>query len=414
MAAIEQIHARARAVASRRVSDESLTLKEAAEQAGVSPATLKRWAQAGVVPNPDGKAAGWSPASVAQARIVARLRARGHSLDHIKQAAREGRLAYGFIEGLFPPNRDEHSLDDAAEATGLEPALIERFWSSIGLPRQALESPSDDDVQALQYVSSVLSAGFPLVAFLQLSRVYGQALSQIADAEVRLFHLYVHEPLIREGVPGLEMAEEMENLARDLLPLASPLMDYVHQRFLQHFIEQDVVGHMEIEFEGDIDLGRLRVAIVFCDLAGYTRFTEEEGEEEALSFVERFVDAVIATIPEDARVIKTIGDEVMIVGQDVSALVDWAVGFQRLFTERPQPRIGIHYGATLYRDGDYFGREVNLASRVVARARGGEVLVTDAVAEAVDMEHLEFEDIGNVKLKGFDEPRGLCRAYSTE
>ena len=89
------------------------------------------------------------------------------------------------------------------------------------------------------------------------------------------------------------------------------------------------------------------------------------------------------TLPDDARVIKTIGDEVMIVGQDVQALTDWAVGFQQLWDERPEPRIGIHYGATLYRDGDYFGREVNLASRVVARARGGEVLVTDAVVDAV-------------------------------
>ena len=86
----------------------------------------------------------------------------------------------------------------------------------------------------------MLAAGFPLVAFLQLVRVYGQALAQIADAEVRLFHLYVHEPLMREGVPGLEMAEEMEDLARELLPLASPMMDDIHQRYLQHFIEQDV------------------------------------------------------------------------------------------------------------------------------------------------------------------------------
>jgi adenylate cyclase len=224
----------------------------------------------------------------------------------------------------------------------------------------------------------------------------------------------VHEPLIREGVPGLEMAEEMEHLARDLLPLASPLMDYVHQRFLQHYIEQDVVGHMEIEL-GEEELGRLRVAIAFADLAGYTRFTEEEGEEEALSFVERFVEGVIATLPDDARVVKTIGDEVMVVGQDPVALTDWAVGFMKLFPERPQPRIGVHYGATLYRDGDYYGREVNLVSRVVARARGGEVLVTGPVMEAVhDFEHLDFEGIGTVKLKGFDEPAHLFRAYAAE
>jgi adenylate cyclase len=114
-------------------------------------------------------------------------------------------------------------------------------------------------------------------------------------------------------------------------------------------------------------------------------------------------------------VVKTIGDEVMIVAQDAQALTDWAVGFQRLFGERPTPRIGIHTGVVLYRDGDYFGREVNLAARVVARARGGEVVVTDTVMDAVkEADHLEFENIGDVKLKGFDEPRSLCRAVIDE
>jgi adenylate cyclase len=392
--------------------EETLTLKDAAERVGVSPATLRRWAERGVIPELDGKRR-WTPAAVAHARIVSRLRERGHRLDQIREAGRQGRLAYGYIESLFgEEGRGERSVDDAAEETGLEPALIERFWASIGLPPSALDALTDEDLDALGYVSSVLAAGFPLVAFLQLCRVYGQSLSQIADAEVRLFHLYVHEPLMREGVPGLEMAEEMEGLARDLLPVASPLMDYVHRRFLQHFVAQDVVGHMETELEEDESAaGRVRVAIAFADLAGYTRFTEEEGEEEALSSVERFVEGVTHTLPEDARVVKTIGDEVMVVGTDVDALVDWAVGFVSLFEERPEPRIGVHYGSTLYRDGDYFGREVNLASRVVARARGGEVLVTDAVVEAVrNGSHLAFEAIGSVKLKGFDQPRELCRA----
>jgi adenylate cyclase len=397
------------------MGDRTLTLKEAAERVGVSPATLRRWAEAGVIPEVDGKRE-WTEPAVAHARIVARLRERGHRLDQIREAGRQGRLAYGYIESLFGEEGAGLSLDDAAAETGLEPALIERFWTSIGLPPSELESLTDEDLEALRYVSSVLAAGFPLVAFLQLCRVYGQALAQIADAEVRLFHLYVHEPLMREGVPGLEMAEEMESLARDLLPIASPLMDYVHTRFLHHFVAQDVVGHMETELEDDESAaGRVRVAIAFADLAGYTRFTEEEGEEEALSSVERFVERVTQTLPEDARVVKTIGDEVMVVGTDVDALVDWAVGFQETVEERPEPRLGINYGSTLYRDGDYFGREVNLASRVVARARGGEVLVTDSVVEAVSAAaRLRFEPIGDVKLKGFDEPRQLCRASARE
>jgi adenylate cyclase len=397
------------------VTQPTLTLTEAAERVGVSASTLRRWAESGVIPEVDGGGE-WTAAAVAHARIVARLRERGHRLETIREAGRQGRLAYGYIESLFGEDHEgERTLDDASAETGLEPALIERFWNSIGLAPASLESLSDEDLEALRYVASVLDSGFPLVAFLQLCRVYGLALSQIADAEVRLFHLYVHEPLMREDVPGLQMAEEMEGLARDLLPLSSPLMDYVHRRFLQHFVAQDVVGHMEEELEeSDIESGRVRVAIAFADLAGFTRFTEEEGEEEALSSVERFVEGVTNTIPDDARVVKTIGDEVMVVGNDVQALVDWAVGFLGLFDERPEPRIGIHVGTTLYRDGDYFGREVNLASRVVARARGGEVLVSDSVVDAVSGSHLTFEGIGQVKLKGFDQPRQLCRAVSRE
>jgi adenylate cyclase len=192
------------------------------------------------------------------------------------------------------------------------------------------------------------------------------------------------------------------------------MMDHVHQRFLAYYVEQDVVGHMESDLEeGELDLGRLRVTIVFADLAGYTRMTEEEGEEEALSAVERFVDAVENTLPDDARIIKTIGDEVMIVSPDPAAMVDWAVGFQQLLTERPRPRIGMHFGEALYRDGDYYGRSVNMASRVAARSAGGEVLVTRPVVEAAGS-HLEFERIGQVKLKGFQQATELFLASPAE
>ncbi len=392
------------------MSDDTPTLKDVADEIGVTPDTLRRWAKSGLIPGANGSGE-WPRAAIAHARIVVRLRDRGHSLDEIRQAVEDGRLAYGFLEDLFPDSAGGHTLADVAEETGLQEALIERIWTGLGFPRHHLDNLTDEDVQATRYIASVIDAGFPLVAFLQLVRVYGQALARIADAEVRLFHLYVHEPLMRDGVPGLEMAEEMEDLARDLLPLASPIMDFIHQRYLQHFVEQDAVGHMEVDLDEKSELGRVRVAIAFADLAGYTRFTEEAGEEEAFSLVERFIEAVTDTLPEDARVVKTIGDEVMIVGPDVQALTDWAVGFQRLYRERPTPRIGVHCGVVLYRDGDYFGREVNLAARVVARARGGEVIVSDAVMDQIKTsEWLAFEDIGEVKLKGFDKPTALCRA----
>ena len=309
------------------------------------------------MPLPDGE---WTRSSLAHARIVSRLRARGHSMDEIREASRSGRLAYGFMEDLFPPRSPTYSLEEAAEKCGLEPALLERIWSAIGFSAPAIGEITEEDLQLLRYIAAALEAGFPLVAFLQLVRVYGQALARIADAEVKLFHLYVHEPLMHDGVDHLEMAEEMQGLARDLLPLASPIMDHVHQRFLQHFLDQDVVGHMEVEVDsdGDLDLGRLRVAIAFADLAGYTRLTEEAGEDEAVDIIERFVEAVANTLPDDARIIKTIGDEVMIVASD-------AGGAGRLGGRLPGAAAGAPAAAHRHPPGPHA-----LPRRRLLRARG--------------------------------------------
>ena len=232
---------------------------------------------------------------------------------------------------------------------------------------------------------------------------------------MRLFHLFVHEPMIREGVPALEMAEEMEGMAAGLIPRVSPLMEYVHARYLRFYVEQDVVGHME----SDMPLTRAgpdRVSMAFCfvDLTGFTRYTAEEGDAEALDLVERFVETVEATLPAEATIVKTIGDEVMIVSSDAPMLTEWAVGFLTMFDERPRPRTGIHLGDAVYRDGDYFGADVNLAHRVVARALAGEVLVTRSVVDAIGpTEYLDLQPIGELSLKGFPEPFELFVAAAT-
>ncbi len=395
------------------MADESISLAEAARISGVSPATLKRWAAAEVIPVRRGR---WTTAAAAQARVVARMRERGHSLTELRAAVRDGRLAFGYVEDLIPGAR-ERPVDraEAALRSGLEEELIERVMTLLGTPTALEGTLNDQDVAAVEQMAAVLGAGFPLVALLQLVRVYAQSIRKIAEAEVRLFHLYVHEPLIRQGVDALEMAEEMEGLARELLPLTSPLMEYIHQRYLRFYIEQDVVGHMETDFGAIRQMGRVRMAFCFVDLTGFTRFTEEEGDEEALDLVERFVETVEATLPAEALIVKTIGDEVMIVSPEPLSLTEWAVGFLTLFKERPQPRVGIHLGRAVYRDGDYFGTEVNLTHRVVARALGGEVMVTRAVLDAIGAsDYLEFDPIGQVELKGFPAAVELFVARARE
>ena len=397
------------------MADERISLSEAARRSGVSQSTLKRWAEEKIVPVRKG---GWTPAAAAQARVVARMRDRGYSLEDLKEAGREGRLAFAFAEDLFVEEEGELTVESIARDTGMEVELIERILGMMGTPGVGQANLTPADAMALRICGEVLEAGFPLVAFLQLVRVYVQSLRRIAEAEVRLFHLYVHEPLIRDGVPELQMAEAMGNLAAEIMPLAAPLTEYLHNRYLRYYIEQDVVGHMETTGEqttAEIELGQIPVTLCFIDLTGFTAFTEEEGDIEALDVVENFVETVEATLPRDATIVKTIGDEVMVVSPDPASLTEWAVAFLGRFDRRPQPRVGIHSGDAVYRDGDYFGNSVNLAHRIVNRALAGEVLVTDRVAASLETRpKLRLEPIGEVSLKGFPVPTALFAVRPAE
>src|ERR1700749_3902213 len=239
----------------------------------------------------------------------------------------------------------------------MEVELIERILVMMGTPGVGQATLTPADAMAIRLCAEVLAAGFPLVAFLQLGRVYVQSLRRIAEAEIRLFHLYVHEPLIRDGVPELQMAEAMGDLAAEIMPLAAPLSEYLHNRYLRYYSEQDVVGHMETGGEqstAEMELGHVAVTLCFIDLTGFTRFTEEEGDIEALDVVENFVETVEATLPREATIVKTIGDEVMVVSPAPAALTTWAVAFLSRFDRRPQPRVGIHHGDARYREGDSF------------------------------------------------------------
>lgn len=386
-------------------SEEQISLNEASRRAGVSPATLTRWADEKIVPVRKGR---WTPAAAAQARIVARMRERGHSLDELKEAGKEGKLSFGMAEDLFVDSSERFDLETAAEQIGLSAEVIQRVMTVLGTPADREQTVSARDIEAFTRMGDVAKAGLPVEAVLQLTRVYAQAVRRIADAEVRLFHLFVHEPMIRDGVSEVEMAQELGELARVSSPSTVPLFEYLHDRYVRYFLEQDVIGHMESDFGGDTNLDQVRTTLCFIDLTGFTRFNEQEGDATAFSVIEQFTETVEATLPPEAGIVKTIGDEVMVVSPDPASLAEWAVGFLALFTDRPKPRAGIHHGAVVFRDGDYFGSQVNLAHRVVNRALGGEVLITDAVAAAIkDHPELETDPIGEVELKGFPVPTPL-------
>jgi adenylate cyclase len=386
-----------------------MTATEAAAAVGVSVDTLRRWVREGVVPEYEGT---WTPAALGKARLIRRLRDRGYTLARIRRATEEGRLAFGRILELFDAGGRTYSRRQATRRTGVDAATVDRVAAGLGIPPG---EPLDEvAMQVVGYVAAATKAGLPPEAMQQLTRVYASAISQIADAEVRLVHLYVHEPLMRSGGSAEEMSDAMLSVAEGLLPISTPLLEQLHRRMLMHFIDQDVVGHMEAELgSGEGGVGRMRVAIAFADLAGYTQLTETRGDLHALDVVDRFIASVTETLPDDARVIKTIGDEVMVVGPDPAALATWAARLGRLLADSPLPRAAVHYGYAQYREGDYFGREVNLAARVQAESGAGEVLVTRPVVEASGS-RLPVEPLPEVRLRGFSDPTEVFRVVDRE
>lgn len=145
----------------------------------------------------------------------------------------------------------------------------------------------------------------------------------------------------------------------------------------------------------------------FIDLAGFTALTEVHGDEEAVGLLDRFVMLVNAALGDDDRLVKTIGDAVMVVSLEPLGGVELV---QRLFVacsaehDFPLPRAGLHRGPAIAREGDWFGATVNLAARVAAQAHGGQLLVTEPVAEAARAAGLELVDLGEFDLHNVSEP----------
>ena len=160
---------------------ERISLNEAARRAGVSASTLSRWADEKIVPVKKGR---WTAGAAAQARVVARMRERGHTLKELKDAGKEGKLAFGFAEETFADRSPRVPIEEAVERTGLSEALIERIMVILGTPTGRERSLSELDVGALERFAAVTDAGLPTQAVLQLARVYAHLSALLSDSRL--------------------------------------------------------------------------------------------------------------------------------------------------------------------------------------------------------------------------------------
>jgi class 3 adenylate cyclase/phage shock protein PspC (stress-responsive transcriptional regulator)/predicted membrane protein len=162
----------------------------------------------------------------------------------------------------------------------------------------------------------------------------------------------------------------------------------------------------------------LPATFLFVDIARFTALTEEHGDETAADLAARLRTEVEALLPtDDAAIIKTIGDAVMVRMADSAQAV--AIGLRiasKMFAQPDLPavRLGMHHGASVERLGDFYGASVNLAARVADLAGENEVLVTEPLKRAAETLHgVELEDRGEQLLRHVASPVRIYAAKPT-
>jgi adenylate cyclase len=162
--------------------------------------------------------------------------------------------------------------------------------------------------------------------------------------------------------------------------------------------------------------------VMFTDIVGFTEFTALRGDDEAYDLLALQEKIVREELAGNARVVKELGDGLMLWFDDACAAIDTGLRLQERFeveaTQIDAPlwvRIGLHSGTQTRRGSDLVGHDVNVASRIVNLASSGEVLASEATVQEIDnrLPNCEFERLGPVVMKGIPTPINLYRAERT-
>lgn len=345
--------------------------------------------------------------------IIGDLLELGVPPEAIRRAHARGRIDDAIFEAVLDPIRNRRTITAAQiEADGgLEVDEIRLLMLTFGLrspdPEEAYFTPEEADV--LRRFGELREI-WPPEVYLQITRVYGQALAHIAQTEVQGFRLHVEPRLRAEAGEPLPALAAVHSAFGQLLPLADPMLLGVHRRRVEHELTQEAVREAELRTPEGVLPGAVEVTLAFVDLAGFTAYADSRGDVPAVEVVESFARAVTTELGERGRVLKALGDGYMLSFPDPVA----AVGACRRIIERMggEGTLGVHasvhQGVALYREGDYFGSAVNLAARLLGIAGHGQLVASAAVAEAT-AGYFDWEPPKGRRLRGFREPIPVCR-----
>jgi adenylate cyclase len=334
--------------------------------------------------------------------LIAFLEEHGIDLEGTPEALREESLWSLTTESLLS-TRDDLTVDELATRARLTPQQLQRVLRALGI----------DDVPCSTEDVIVATAGAAMIklfnneeAALRLLRVIGSSMRRIADASVAAYIADVEKPLVDAEANVLTHAHAQAVSIEG----ARRLAEGFPRLFMRHL--RDVIRRGRAARLQTGDYTTARLAVGFVDLVGFSSRAQQLKPAGLSRLLDEFEDRSFEIVAEhDGQLVKHIGDEIMFVVLEAGSACGIAMSLVDAFRERGSdvmPRGGLATGDLLTRDGDYYGVEVNLASRLADIAVPQEILVSgDAkrMAEKDDVDDVfAFEPAGRRALKGFADP----------
>jgi adenylate cyclase len=343
----------------------------------------------------------------ARRALLEELSEKGVSDQDLRKAVEEQRLALLPVELALGGDK-KLTAEEAAERADVSVDFVKRHRRALGLPltEEGQAAFSDEDVRALEDVKKFVDAGLDEDGVEDATRVVGESMSRVARTVAQL----TATSLLKPGVTEYELGVGFAEAARQLVPLFGRQLELVFKQQLLELVRSEMVSRQELE-SGLPDAETINVS--FSDLVGFTKLGEQLPPEEIGRVAGRLgeIAADVATGP--VRLVKTIGDAAMLVSTEAEALVKVTLDLVRAADEEgedfPMLRAGIARGEAIGRGGDWYGRPVNVASRLTGVARPGSVLTTESVHDEAE-DAFDWSFAGKKKLKGVKEPLPLYRA----
>jgi adenylate cyclase len=349
----------------------------------------------------------------ARRELLEELAADGVSLEELRRAVEEDRLALLPVERVLEAEGRRYTAAQIAERANVDEGFVRRIRLALGLPDPPPDDAAftDEDLEAARRVGAMREAGLPEEGILEVSRVLGLALAQVAAASRGL----IAETTLRSAGTEAEVGRRLAEGARQLGPMMGPMLEYVLNVHLRERVQSAVIGRSEIA-EGQLP-GAQEVTACFADMVGFTKLGEELPPEELGALTGRLGELASAVVDPPVRLIKMIGDAAMMISPDNDAMLDAALALVESAEEEgegfPRLRAGLARGGALSRAGDWYGSPVNLASRITGIAYPGSVLANEDVHDAAE-DGFRWSFAGERRVKGVDGRVKLFRARRAE